>query len=325
MPTELQDAYRAFAVECGDDSPTFADWAEAVADDPAVLAWIAALPEEKRQPNLVFAAARWHGAAAPGPYDGLRRTLLTDGDAVRRTVLARSTQTNEPGRLAVLLPVLSRIAEEVDGPLALVEVGASAGLCLYPDRYGYDWGNAGSLPADGPVLRCDAAGPLPVPATLPEVAWRGGSDLNPLDATDEDALRWLRTLVWPEQTRRRELLTRAAAITAASPPRLVRGDLLASLDAVIAAAAPHGTVVVFHSAVLAYLSPHARQEFAARMAGLVEHGGVRWISNEGDRVLPGITRTARRSGRPTERFVLGLDGRAVAWAHGHGASLTWLG
>ena len=104
----------------------------------------------------------------------------------------------------------------------------------------------------------------------------------------------------------------------------MRGDLLETLDEVVETASAHGTVVVQHSAVIAYLDPPERRTFANRMAELVAAGRVRWISNEGDRVLPEITRTAAPEGLPTERFVLGLDGRAVAWTHGHGASLTWL-
>lgn len=322
--TGLADTYRAFAVECGDESPTFRAWAEAVAEDSEVLAWIGALPEAEQQPNLVFASARWNGAPAPGPYDGLRATVLHRSEAVRETILNRSTQTNEPRRLAVLMPVLARIEEESGGPLALVEVGASAGLCLHPDRYGYDWGDAGALPLDGPTLRCAVTGPMPVPMRRPEIAWRGGSDLNPLDVRDPDTLQWLETLVWPEQEERRGLLRAAAGIAAAAPPHLVRGDLLETLDEQVALAALRGTVVVFHSAVIAYLSQPERRVFAERMTRLVEQGSVRWISNEGDRVLPEVTRTARGSGRPTERFVLGLDGRAVAWTHGHGASMTWM-
>jgi hypothetical protein len=62
--------------------------------------------------------------------------------------LSRRTQTNEPGRCATLLPALAAL----DGPLALIEVGASAGLCLHVDRYSYDYGHthlAGRAPQDG--------------------------------------------------------------------------------------------------------------------------------------------------------------------------------
>jgi hypothetical protein len=84
-------------------------------------------------------------------------------------------------------------------------------------------------------------------------------------------------------------------------------------------------VLVFHTAVIAYLDDASRRRFADRMQHLVASGTARGVSNEGDRILPEITRTADGGGRPSERFVLGLDGRAVARTHGHGASLTWLG
>ena len=192
--------YLDFAAYAAGDSPCFEEWARGVADDPEVLAWLGTLPTIKRQPNLVFAAARWHGAPAPGPYAGLRRVLLEQEPDVRATVMARATQTNEVGRLATLVPVLAL----VEGPLALVEVGASAGLCLFPDRYDYAWPPLGGLRGSGgPVLTAQASGPLPLPVRHPEVAWRAGIDLNPLDVSDPDATAWLENLVWPEQDERR--------------------------------------------------------------------------------------------------------------------------
>jgi Uncharacterized protein conserved in bacteria (DUF2332) len=57
---------------------------------------------------VVFAAARWHGAAS-GPYDGLRTVLLRRWDGVRTTAMSRATQTNEVGRCALVLPLLARL------------------------------------------------------------------------------------------------------------------------------------------------------------------------------------------------------------------------
>lgn len=315
---DLVAEYLDFSAYAAGDSPCFEDWARNVAEDAEVLRWLGTLPPLKRQPNLVLAAARWHGAPAPGPYDGLRRVLLEDGDDVRATVLTRATQTNEVGRLATLAPLLAHI----EGPLALVEVGASAGLCLFPDRYDYAWPPVGELTGTGgPVLRAEATGPLPVPTAHPEVAWRAGVDFNPLDVTDEDAVAWLETLVWPEQGERRRRLRDAVAIARSEPPHLVRGDLFDHLHALVEQATPHGTPVVLHSAVVAYLEPDDRERFHDLMSDLVARGRCRWISNEGGRVLP---RVAGDLAVPANRFVTALDGVPLALSHGHGHTIDWL-
>ena len=315
---DVIEEYRDFATYAAGDSPCFEDWALGVVEDPEVLAWLATLPPIKRQPNLVFAAARWHGAPAPGPYAGLRRVLLEDESAVRATIMSRATQTNEVGRLATLAPVLGLI----DGPLALIEVGASAGLCLFPDRYDYAWPPAGTLRGSGgPVLTAAATGPLPVPAAHPEVAWRGGIDLNPLDVSDPDAMAWLEDLVWPEQDERRARLRAAVEVARADPPTLRRGDLFDHLPDLLEEAAGHGTPVVFHSAVIAYLEEPDRERFHDLMVDLVAAGRCRWVSNEGRRVLPRVTGDREV---PSGRFVTALDGIPVAWSHGHGHAVDWL-
>src|SRR3954454_14016088 len=101
---EVAEQYAESAGHCEGSSPCFVEWGHGVAADPEVLAWIDELPGLKKQPNLVFAAARWHGVPAPGPYAGLRASLLGDEVTIRDTIMARSTQPNEVGQLAALLP-----------------------------------------------------------------------------------------------------------------------------------------------------------------------------------------------------------------------------
>ena len=326
---DVAELYRDWALSECDDSPTYRAWALGVAEDPEVRTLVGSLPPAKRQPNLVLAAARWHGAE-PGPYDGLRRVLTRRWDEVRGTVLARATQTNEVGRCATLLPVLAALP----GPLALLEVGCSAGLCLFPDRYGYRWtttsGEVSTQPEQGPspvLLECAVDGAAPLPGALPEVVWRGGIDLNPLDVHDDDAMRWLRTLVWPEHDDRRARLAAAVELVREEPPpRLVRGDLRTDVAALAAEAPQDATLIVFHSAVLAYLDERDRVHFAESMAAVSGH----WLSNEGPRVVPGPAATAGPHPGPDSvvgqaPFLLALDGRAVAWTHGHGRGLAWRG
>ncbi|WP_310962994.1 DUF2332 domain-containing protein [Nocardioides terrisoli] len=309
MHGDLARRYRDFAAHARGESPCFEDWALGVADDAEVHAWLAELPRLKQQPNLVFAAARWHGAAAPAPYAELKRVLLDHEAEVKETIRERSTQTNEVGRLATLVPAFGLFPE----PLVLVEVGASAGLCLFPDRYDYEWAPGGRLAgAGGPTLTASVDGPVPLPAALPRVVQRIGLDLHPLSVYDDDAVAWLETLVWPEQDDRRSLLHEAIEIARAEPPDLRQGDLLAAVPALVEEAGRWGTPVVFHSAVIAYLDLGERTEFAATMADLVARGSCHWVSNEAPRVLEAVTATAPDAPPHPAGFVLGVDGRAVA-------------
>ena len=126
--------YRRFAMhEAAGRSPAYERLAYAVAEDELVLSFLEGLPAPKREPNLVFAAARYVLGSPPSP--GSLRSLVTDMPAKLATVLlARRTQTNEAARCSLFLPVLTSLPP----PLALLEVGASAGLTLLPDVYSYD-------------------------------------------------------------------------------------------------------------------------------------------------------------------------------------------
>src|SRR5207248_11710688 len=219
----LSVAYRRFAAdEARGRSPLYEELARGVAADSEILDFLLALPRPKRQPNLLFAAAR-SLLGTPDGWNRFRRGVTQRKDALHALMLMRSTQTNEPGRCAALLPVLTRLPQ----PLALLEVGASAGLCLLPDRYRFEYdhhsddhsGSAASGAARRPgvvagdldspvVLRSRVEGPARRPGPI-SVSWRAGIDLNPLDVTDPDDVRWLDALVWPGDHDRRERLHHA--------------------------------------------------------------------------------------------------------------------
>ncbi len=323
--------YRRFAlVETRGYSPTYDRWCTGISEDPRLLALLEDLPAAKRQPNLLLGAARFHGAPAT-PYPQFRAFLLDHWSQLRETMLSRSTQTNEAGRCAVLLPALARIAAAEGRPLALLEVGASAGLCLYPDRYGfaYDDGpvlSAGAVP-DALVMDCTTTGHPPLPASLPRVSFRAGIDLNPLQVGNDDDVAWLEALVWPEHTRRRDRLRAAIEVARREPPLLVRGDLTVDLQALIQRAPADAVVVVFHSAVLAYVEESGREAFRDTMLRLTADRSrpVHWLSNEGYGVLPGVEGALQKAAGEVDRlFVLAHNGQAIARTGGHGQSLHWL-
>ncbi|WP_117211235.1 DUF2332 domain-containing protein [Allorhizocola rhizosphaerae] len=312
MTTAAQYGWFA-AREARGVSPTYERLSSAVADDAQVLTLLDTLPPAKRQPNLLFGVVRLLGG--PVDPDAFHGYVVDNWPAIAEQMLTRATQTNEAGRCAVLLPVLAELPQ----PLALLEVGASAGLCLYPDRYAYRYGDH-TIGSGGrePVLECVAGGMVP-PAGRPEVVWRAGLDLNPLDVTDPGDVAWLEALIWPEHGHRRTRLRAAAAIAAAEPPLLVRGDLVDDLPALAAQAPAGATLVVFHTSVL-YQVPQARREaFLDLVRGLPGH----WVSNEAADVVP----YAGLPEPPREQLhnVLGLDGTPLAWTAGHGQSITWFG
>jgi hypothetical protein len=309
----IAEVYRDFAVrEARGVSPGYERLSLAVAGDDEILALIGTLPPAKRQPNLLFAVVRLLGGPVEDP-GAFRRYARGNWAAIEAEVRTRAVQTNEVGRCAVLLPVLAALPQ----PLALLDVGASAGLCLYPDRYAYRYGDHG-VGAGEPVLDCAATGLVP-PTRVPEVVWRAGLDLNPLDVTDPTDVAWLDALIWPEHAHRRARLRTAAAVAAAEPPRLVRGDAVDDLPALAARAPAGATLVVFHTSVLYHLPPARRRAFVEVVRGLPGH----WIAAEAPDVLPHGALPEPPDGRLHN--VLALDGRPLAWARSHGQAMAWFG
>lgn len=219
-----------------------------------------------------------------------------------------------------MLPVLGLLPP----PLALIEVGASAGLNLLLDRYAYDYGEAGVLgdPASPVVIPCVLRNEVPLPDRVPEVVWRHGIDLEPIDVRDDDAVRWLESCVFVDHADRLGRLRAAIELARVDPPVITRGDLVEEITGVVARAPADATVVVFHSAVLAYLEEERRREFGRVLADL----GVVWISNEGPSVVRGLKDALDRPLPQEVCFVLGRDGREpLAFTHHHGRWIEWLG
>lgn len=331
--------------EARDSSPLYERLSRAIADDPALLSLAAHARASQPVPNLLFAAVQYlllkrvgaplaayypalAGAAVAHPdpadddlYPLFQRFCRAHEGEISELLATRRVQTNEVGRAACLLPAFGLAAGRAgDRPLALVEVGASAGLLLLWDRYGYAYG-------DGPV-HGDAASPVrlacavrggtspPIPAPFPRVASRVGLDLDPVDARDEDRSLWLRALVWPEHTGRAALLERALDMARRDPPPLRVGDALGLLPEALATA-PEGAVpCVFHcftlnqwlregrAALSALLAEHSHRRDLYRVS-LEFHGGA----------YPDLRLAAYQGGVETESV--------LARCHAHGAWIEW--
>lgn len=319
------DWFRRFAHAEGAESPRYRDWALGIAEDDEILALVTKLPLAKRQPVLVLTCARVAGVPLR-PFDTARDDVIALWPAIAKLAKMRSTQTNDPRRCTPLLVALDRIR----GPIALVEVGASAGLTLFPDRYSFDWNARGrpvmSHPANGPstvTLKADIAGWGANPPRRPNIVHREGIDLSPLDVTKPDDRDWLEALVWPEQTERLAIVRAAADIVAQSLPTVAAGDAVAEIRSAVARArkaAPKATIVVTSPAVLVYLDPAEREKFVTYCA----RAKVRWISLDGRRVIPRIGDAADEL-KIEGDFVLSLDGIPIASADPLGRQVTVYG
>jgi hypothetical protein len=321
MVTAFEDVavlYRRFAAdEVRGISPLYDEICTGIAEDADVLELLAALPQPKWQPNLLLGAWKFVHGVASG-YPEFRERLLDDPEAVRSVMRTHATQTNEAARCATTLPVLASI----DGPIALFEVGVSAGLCLFPDRYHYryltDDGTYEVGEPSGVDLTCEVTGPMPIPTRLPEIVWRGGIDLNPLDIRDDETVRWLRALIWPEQPGRLERLDAAIAIARTERTQVVAGNADEQFEAALAAVPRAATLVVLNTATAMYFTPEQRERFAER----ADRAGV-WIAQEQAGVLPNVA-AALPVRAPRGKFVLSQNGVPLAFTAPHGGDIEWI-
>lgn len=137
---ETRELYQRFArEEASGASPYLEQLANMVSRSNELLQFLEGLPAHKRQPNLFFGVVRLlSGERLSG--DSFQTFVNEHHAQILSTILHKRTQTNEPARTSTLLPILAQI----EGPIALMEVGAAAGLCLLPDYYSYQY-NLGNL------------------------------------------------------------------------------------------------------------------------------------------------------------------------------------
>ena len=185
-----------------------------------------------------------------------------------RAHLDRPVQTNEVARSPGLLGGFLLIARETGLPLALHEVGASAGLNLRFDRYRYESGDWSWGDSRSPVRfeHAFAEGTPPADVDL-EVDTRLACDRNPLDPRAEEHRLTLMSFVWPDQAGRFELLRGALDVAGEDRVQVERADAADWAERVLSPRRPGVATVLYHSVVVQYLSRRARRPPAPRDHG----------------------------------------------------------
>ena len=221
-------------------------------------------------------------AAAPDPERATRSAVIQSMDPMRwkfwENVAHRAVQTNETSRaVAWLWPALLAGCSNGERALALVDIGASAGLNLVADE----------VPA---VWKRDDGSNLAI-AQAVRTTVRLGLDAKPVSLADPDSVAWLRACVWAGDAERIARLD--AAIEAfrhpansERPPRVETSQahgVPARLRSLSAVQPPGGLVLAFQTVMRQYLDSASSAAYESGMrewlASLAPGRGL-WVELE---------------------------------------------
>lgn len=344
---ELAHLWQWFAEELFAGScPIYEQIARSVADDRELLALqLSALPHAHFPPMLLAGAHYlllddvehsltdvYAGRSTALPAPLFRDLCLNHRGDLLEVLNARTVQTNEVGRSALLGPALTWAAAG-QGPVQLVDVGCSAGLNLLCDRFRLDYGPIGATgPADSPVrIDCTVSGGLPpIASELPVITGRVGIDLDPPDLSNPDDIRWLLACIWPG-TGRFDRASRAFEIGRSNPPTVMRGDALEVLPGVLDDLGD-GRIVVLNSWSYSYFPVERREEYVQLLAEIGHQRPVTWLVMDIPGIVDLVPHVIPPTGSTEPDVITGVlfDGaeapraEILALVQSHGLSMSWL-
>ncbi len=212
------------------------------------------------------------------------------------------------------------MARATDGPLALVELGPSAGLNMLFDRYRYDYDGLVVGNSDSPITIESSVrrGDPPLPETPPAIRSRVGLDRHPLDVTDEADRDWLRALVWPEHEERRAVLDGALTVARDDPPAVIEGDMLDDLPVALDEIPSDVPVCVVNTLVLYQVPAELNEALTTVLEAHMAERPLHWLT--GRRDLSGGESMELDWKRRTDD---GIETTHLVDYEPHGAWLSW--
>ena len=335
-------AKNIYAVSSINSSPLYEQLSLEIATDPTILSLVTEVDLSQQVSNLLLGAvhyllfsgitsplANYYPSLSANPlprneaYPHFRTFCLEQADPIRQLVTTKRVQTNEVRRCTGLLPAFGMVAKRSKNrPLALVEIGPSAGLHMLWDRYGYNYKEAGYVGnrESHVQLSCTPRGNIhpPLPNGMPTVAYRIGIDLAPIDVRDETAIRWLRALIWPEHMDRAELLEQAVQIARLDPPPLVAGNAIDVLPQILPAVPVDTVLCVYHSYTLNQCSKPVREKILEILQIFSQERDLFRISMEwySGQYQPHLELFSYREGN--------LENELLAYCESHGRTVEWV-
>ena len=303
---DISEAFIWYADWAEDISPLYERLTRETTEDPDLIDIAAEASRGQPPPQLLLASvhalllrgpehrlAAFYPTCADDPVDptttdpfpAFREFCLANEERIREIVSSRRVQTNAVGRSAILFPAFTHVVKDrTQPPFALVEIGASAGLNLYWDRFRYEYEGYGAYgDLDSPVriestVRGDVYPPLS--QTVPEIGSRVGVDVNTLDVTDPADTHWLRALVIPDQQSRHQRLESAIDLIQDDPPRLIEGDAVEELPEILSNARDDLELCVFSIHTLYQLTEDQRTDLRRILLEYSQMRPIHWLSND---------------------------------------------
>lgn len=288
MLAKLSKQFRTFAKdECENASPLYEHLANKIADDDELLKVATYIPQGQPAPNLFLAGVQYLLSSSKDDlvhfYPSLTTTpkaisevypvfkafVLSHSDELKTLFQEKLVQTNEIRRCSYLYPMMTEIYKRHKKPLALIEIGASAGLQLGMDQYNYCYNEQLHINNSNNdfVLSSENQGqPLPTSiSNAPVVCKRVGIDLNPIDIHNEEELQWLQALIWPEHQGRRFLLNQALPILKELNLQLIKGDAIKLIKDISREINEEAMLVVYHTHVANQIPMELRLELIEQL------------------------------------------------------------
>ncbi|MEQ1708602.1 MAG: DUF2332 domain-containing protein [Terricaulis sp.] len=248
-----------------------------------------------------FALAELYPAASPSwrmddVWPAAHAFIAREQNWVREFIRS-PPQTNETRRAIGLLAGFLSFARQWSGPVDMLEIGASAGLNLYWDRFAYrtktwSWGQASPVQID-----TDWHGPAPPVDVALKVRQRAACDLNPLDIADVAQVLQLKSYIWPDQADRLARFDGAAALAVEQGVSVERADAAPWLARKLKARADDAATIVYHSVFLQYPPREAREAIIAAIREEGERARPQaplvWVRLEPEAVTDGVANGLR--------------------------------
>lgn len=337
MVSLISEKFTDFAhYECQGSSELYEILSYKIAEDEEMLRLASHARPGQPIPNLLFGAVHflllkgfehelnqfYHNLSSSTrkveeAYPFFKDFCMQNAGAISELLRSKIVQTNEVRRCAYLYPALSNVHQLSSKPLALIEIGTSAGLQLFMDQYSYSYGTKQVFGKKDSGIHISSdlrGGALPtIHGNIP-IAARIGVDLHINDVTKEEDVLWLNALIWPEHHERRKLFEKTAGFVKDKKVQLIEGDGVELLTQLCEKIPKDQQICVFHTHVANQMPSETKEKL---LKVIKEIGARRDIfhlyNNIQDRFLH------------LDYYINGKESlNTIAETEGHGRWFRWL-